>query len=185
MSKKQTPLTALQYSFKNTFLLDKKMKISVAEESVNGRIKVISTSRKISFHQQEEGYFPKLHFPYGFYQQEKCLSKRILFQIDSKSVLISKNGKFFEEMAEKLYTLTRICTKSNKIIANSSNESFHYNSNNGFQLQEKKLGTRNKAFSFKLENGFPRFFKNICVNGRKWFPLARKSFSTCKNKFCP
>ena len=27
-------------------------------------------------------------------------------------------------------------------------------------------------------------FKNIGDNGRKWFPLARKSVSTCKNKFC-
>ena len=67
------------------------------------------------------------------------------------------------------------------MTANSSNESFLYNSNNGFHLQEKKLGIRNNAFSFKLKNGFPLsgmkdFFKNICVNGRKWFPLARKSF---------
>ena len=76
------------------------------------------------------------------------------------------------------------------MIANSGNESFLYNSNNGFHLQEKKLGIRNNAFSFKLKNGFPLSgmkdsFKNICVNGRKWFPLARKSFSTRKNKFCP
>ena len=79
-----------------------------------------------------------MHFPYGFYKQEKSLSKRMLFQINSKSVPISKNGKFFEELAEKLHTLTGICAKSNKMIANSSNESFLYNSNNGFQLQEKK-----------------------------------------------
>ena len=31
------PLIALQYSFKNTFLLDRKIKISVAGESINGR----------------------------------------------------------------------------------------------------------------------------------------------------
>ena len=67
------------------------------------------------------------------------------------------------------------------MIANSGNESFLYNSNNGFHLQEKKLGIRNNAFSFKLKNGFPLSgmkdsFKNICFNGRKWFPLARKSF---------
>ena len=93
-------------------------------------------------------------------------------------------------MAEKLDKLTGICTKSNKMIANSTNESFLYNSNNGFHLQEKKLGTRKNAFSFKLENSFPLFcmkdsFKNICVNGRKWFSLPRKPFSTRKNKFFP
>ena len=102
---------------------------------------------------------------------------------------MSKNQNFFEELGEKPHALTGICAKSNKMITNSSNESFLYNSNNGFHLQEKKLGTRNNAFSFKLKNGFPLSgmkdsFKNICVNERKWFPLARKSFSTCKNKFC-
>ena len=47
--------------------------------------------------------------------------------------------------------------------------------------RKKKLGIRNNAFSFQLKNGFPLSgmkdaFKNICFNGRKWFPLARKSF---------
>ena len=95
---------------------------------------------------------------------------------NSKSVPISKNRTFFEELGEKLHTLTEICTKSNKMIANSSNESFLYNSNNGFHLQEKKLGTRNNAFSFKLKNGFPLSgmkdsFKN------KWFPKKMVSTS--------
>ena len=62
------------------------------------------------------------------------------------------------------------------MIANSGNESFLYNSNNGFHLQEKKLGTRNNAFSFKLKNGFPLSgmkdsFKN------KWFPKKMVSTS--------
>ena len=57
-----------------------------------------------------------------------------------------------------------------------------YNLNNGFH---GKLRIKNNTFSFGLKNGFPlsgmkRSFKNICVNGRKWFPLARKSFSTSK-----
>ena len=94
---------------------------------------------------------------------------------------MSKNQNFFEELGEKPHALTGICAKSNKMITNSSNESFLYNSNNGFHLQEEKLGIINNALSFKLKNGFPLsgmndFFKNICVNGRKRFPLARKSF---------
>ena len=100
---------------------------------------------------------------------------------NTKSDPISKNRKFFEELGKKLHTLTEICTKSNKMIANSSNESFLYNSNNGFHLQEKKLGTRNNAFSFKLKNGFPLSgmkgsFKNNWFPKKKWFLLARNHF---------
>ena len=75
------------------------------------------------------------------------------------------------------------------MIANSANESLFI-----IQIMDsiagKKLGTRNNAFSSKLKHNFPLSwmkdcFKNICVNGRKWFSLARKPFSTPKNKFFP
>ena len=48
---------------------------------------------------------------------------------------------------------------------------------------------KKKYYSFGLKNGFPLIgmkdsLKNIWDNGKKLFPLARKSVSTSKNKLC-
>ena len=120
--------------------------------------------------------------------RKKSLSKRILFQIDRKLVLISGNGKF----VEYLCTRRNNCLHWQEYLQNKIKwlpiavrrvlNSLLYNLNNGFH---GKLRIKNNTFSFGHKNGFPlsgmkRSFKNIWVNGRKWFPLARKSFSTSK-----
>ena len=43
------PLTGMQDSIKNTFLLDEKIKLSEARASEHGRENMVSTSQKISF----------------------------------------------------------------------------------------------------------------------------------------
>ena len=114
----------MQYSFKNTFPLDENIKISVAGESENGRKKVISTSQKMFPLAGIRLFFKNCFFPMVSTSRKKPLNKRILFQIDRKSVLISGNGKFVEEYLsirqKKLVTLTGISEKSNKMITNSS-----------------------------------------------------------------
>ena len=127
--------------------------------------------------------------------RKKFLSKRILFQIDGKRVLINGNGKFVEEylcsrrknyLHSQEYLQNQIKWLSIAVIRVLNR--FLYNLINGFHLQERKLGMKNNTFFFGLKNGFPLSgikdsSKNNCANGRKWFPLARKSFSTHKNKF--
>ena len=49
----------------------------------------------------------------------------------------------------------------------------------------KKALNKKQYYSFGLKNSFPLigmkdFLKNIWDNGRKWFPLARKSVSTTR-----
>ena len=52
----------MQHLFAKTFPLDGKIKLSVTGVSKNERKKKVSTSQKISFHQQELGYFSKTEF---------------------------------------------------------------------------------------------------------------------------
>ena len=125
--------------------------------------------------------------------RKKSLSKRILFQIDGKSVLISGNGKFVEEylcnrrencLHWQEYLQNQIKSLSMAVIRVSNR--LLYKLNDGSHLQKRKIGIKNNTFSFGLKNGFALSgmkdsFKNIRVNGRKWFPLARKSFSTRQN----
>ena len=75
---------------RKTFPSDGKIKLSVTGVSENGR-RMVSTSQKICFHQQEEDYFSKIGFPLA---KNKCPNKRILFQMDRKSVSTSRNGDF-------------------------------------------------------------------------------------------
>ena len=97
------PLTVMQYSLKNTFLLERKIKIAVAGESENGRKKgfpparksvsttrneafvgkYVSTIHKICFfcHENQRKWFPvpgkclsfNIGFPYWFLTAEKKL----------------------------------------------------------------------------------------------------------------
>ena len=112
------------------------------------------------------------------------------------SLKISRNGNFVEEYFS---TMRKNCLHWQEYLQNQIKwlpvvvirvlNRLFYNLNNGFHLQERKLGIKNNAFSFGLENGFPLSrmkdsLKNKSVNGRKWFPLSRKSFSIRKNKFC-
>ena len=59
---------------------------------------------------------------------KKSPNKRILFQVDRKSVSTSRNGEFAEEYVSArrkiLFTLAGISEKSKKIVANSSDKSF-------------------------------------------------------------
>ena len=75
-----------------TFPLDGKIKLSVTGVSENGR-RMVSTGQKICFHHQEKDYFSKIGFPLA---KNKCsnTNKRMLFQMDRKSVSTSWNGDF-------------------------------------------------------------------------------------------
>ena len=81
----------MQNLFTNMFPLDGKLKLSVAGVSENERKKMVSTSQKISFHKQEQGYFSNIGFSLV---EKKCPNKRILFQVDRKLVYTSRNEEF-------------------------------------------------------------------------------------------
>ena len=81
----------MQHLLAKTFPLDGKIKLSVAGVSKNERKKKVSTSQKISFHQQELGYFSKIEFALA---EKKSPNKTILFQVDRKSVCTSRNEIF-------------------------------------------------------------------------------------------
>ena len=99
MSKKQIkkafPLARKCVSARqNAFTLNGKIKLAVEGVSKIGRKKMVSTTQKISFYQQEQGYFSKTGYS-GFHKQKKkSLDKRILFQLDTKQVSTSGNGEF-------------------------------------------------------------------------------------------
>ena len=78
----------------NKFPLDGKIKLSVARVSKNGRKKWFALARKSVSTSRNKIIFQKLDFPCGFHWQQKSPNKRILFQVDKKSVSTTRNGKF-------------------------------------------------------------------------------------------
>ena len=96
----------------------------MAGESINGRKEWFALARKSVSTSRNKVIFQSCISLMVSTSKKKSLSKRILFQIGRKLVPISKNGKFIEELVEKLVTLTGIYTKSNKMIVKSSNKSF-------------------------------------------------------------
>ena len=150
---------------------------------------MISTSQEMSFLQQEQGYFSKIRFPLGFPLAE---NKRILFQIDRKSVPINENGKFVEEY---LSTRRKNCFHWQEYLKNQIKwlptavirvlNRFFYDLNNGFHQQERKLQIKNHNVFFWTEKwvsaignkGFHEkyLWKKMKENG---FQQPKKSIST-------
>ena len=81
--------------FTNTFPLDGKIKLSVAGAvSGNGRKKKwFPLARKSVSTSRNNVIFQKLDIPVST-NRKKTLNKRILFQLDRKSVSTSGNGEF-------------------------------------------------------------------------------------------
>ena len=75
-------------AFKNTFPLNGKIKLAVAEVSQNGSKK--NGRKSVSISRNQVNFKKSL----GLHKQKKTLSKGILFQIDRKSVFTSGNGEF-------------------------------------------------------------------------------------------
>ena len=88
------PLFTDRNAFKNTFPLDGKINLAVAELSQNGRKKkCCPLTRKSAPPAGIKFFFSKIESP-GFHKQQKSLNKRILFQLDRKSVSTGRNGEF-------------------------------------------------------------------------------------------
>ena len=80
-------LSTNRNTFKHTFPLDKKIKLAVAGESQNRRRKKLFPLAGIRlFFKNWISQFPQT--------EQKSLNKRILFQLDRKSVSTSENGEF-------------------------------------------------------------------------------------------
>ena len=84
----------MQDLFTNTFPLDGKIKLSVAGESQNGRKKWFLLARKLVSTSRNKVVFQKLDFPVVSTNRKKSPNKKILFQVDRKSVSTSRNGEF-------------------------------------------------------------------------------------------
>ena len=78
----------MQDLFTNTFPLDGKIKLSVAGVSENGRKKWFPLARKSVSTSRN-----KVIFQIFSLAEKKCPNKRILFQLDTKSVSIRRNGE--------------------------------------------------------------------------------------------
>ena len=85
------PLTGMRLKI---FLQSRRKNTASSSWSVSKRKKkMASTGRKISVHLQESGHFSKIGFP-DSHKQKKTLNKRILFQVDKKSVFTNGNEEF-------------------------------------------------------------------------------------------
>ena len=89
-------LIGMKDLFKNTFPLNRKVKLAVAVVSDNGRKKWLPLARKSAFTSRNKVVFHKWYF-LVFTSRKKSLNKRILFQLNRKSVSTQGNGESVEE----------------------------------------------------------------------------------------
>ena len=83
-------LTRTQDLFTNAFPLDGKIELSLTGVSKNGRKKMIPLAKKLITTSRNKVIFNN----WISTSRKKSLNKRILFQLDRKSVSTSRNGDF-------------------------------------------------------------------------------------------